>query len=84
MIRPDLFGDMAEGQSPRRKWMRENAVKSFFSEGHEKLQGKYKAVSGKHWAIGTTYDEAILRLAATLWVKEDIPGWDHHDTTSQN
>lgn len=84
MIGPDLFGDMEEGQSARRKWIRENAVKSFFSEGHEKLQGQFKAVSGEHQAIGGTAEEAILRLAAILWVKENIKGWDHHDTTSQN
>tara|TARA_R110002012_G_scaffold123649_8_gene274207 strand:+ start:227 stop:451 length:225 start_codon:yes stop_codon:yes gene_type:complete len=70
---------MDESLSPRRKWMLENAVKAFFSEGHEKLQGQYKAVSGNHEAIGTTYDEAILRLSAILWVKENIKTWNHHD-----
>ena len=72
MSEPDLFGDSAEGLSPRRQWMMENAVKAFFSEGYEKLQGQYKAVSGDHEAIGTTYDEAIERLAQILWVKENV------------
>jgi len=84
MTRSDLFGDTDEGQDPRVKWLRENAVKTFFSEGHEKQQGQYKAVSGKHKGIGGTPEEAILRLAATLWVKENIKGWDHNDATSQN
>ena len=79
MIGPDLFGDMEESLSPRRKWMMENAVKAFFSEGNEAVQGQYKAVSGKHEAIGTTSDEAILRLSAILWVKENVKTWDHHD-----
>lgn len=84
MIGPDdLFGDMDESLSPRRKWMIENAVKAFFSEGNETIQGQFKAVSGEHEAIGPTYDEAIGRLAAILWVKENIKTWNHHDP-SQN
>ncbi len=71
----DLLDNQDESLPPREKWIRENAVKSFFSEGHEKLQGQYKAVSGKYEAIGGTRDEAIERLAQMLWIKEGVPIW---------
>ena len=72
----DLFADQPERLSPREKWMRANAVKVWFTDGHQQVQGAYKATSGKHEAIGHSQDEAIARLAHILWKKEDIRIWN--------
>lgn len=72
----ELFGDMEESLSPRAKWMRENAVRSFPTIGSEtKRFGPYKAVSGKHSAYGMTNNEAIVRLAFKLFSLENIKIW---------
>lgn len=69
----EMFPDMEETLSPRQKWIRKNAVKSFALEGKE---GKYKAVSGDFSAIGDDEDQAILRLAQTLWIRKQIKTWE--------
>ena len=76
MIGPDLFGDMEETLSPKERWMRDNAVKVWLTEGHDQLQGQHKATSGKHEAIGGSQDEAVARLAPILWTKEKIKIWN--------
>tara|TARA_Y100000590_G_scaffold35002_1_gene38068 strand:- start:1473 stop:1691 length:219 start_codon:yes stop_codon:yes gene_type:complete len=69
----EMFPDMEETLSPRQKWIRNNAVKSFELEGED---GKYKAVSGDFSAIGDDEDQAILRLAQTLWIRKQIKTWE--------
>jgi len=74
MIGLELFGDMEETLSPREKWMRDNAVKAWVTEGHDKPL-EHKASSGKHEATGGSRDEVLARLAHILWSKEKIKIW---------
>lgn len=71
MTGTELFGDMEETLSPKEKWIRNNAVKVWQTEG-----GQHKAASGNYQAIGGSEDEAVARLAHILWTKKEIKIWN--------
>ncbi len=73
------FRDMEEHLSPRARWMKRNNVAAYLTEVGSrdyKMFGAYMARCGEHKEYGPTKDEAINRLAQTLWRKEDIKPWN--------
>ena len=73
------FRDMEEHLSPRARWMKRNNVAACLTEvGSRDYEtgGAYMATRGDHKEYGATWDDAINRLAQTLWRKEGIKPWN--------
>jgi len=69
---------MEEHLSPRARWMKRNNVAAYLTEvdSRDYETGAYMARRGEHKEYGPTKDEAINRLAQTLWRKEGIKPWN--------
>jgi len=73
------FREMEEHPSPKVRWMRKNKVAAHPTDADSrecKMFGPYIATRGEHKEYGATRDEAIRRLAQTLWIKENIKPWN--------
>ena len=71
---------MEEHLSPRERWVRKNKVAAHPTDADSrecKMFGPYIATRGAHKEYGATRDEAISRLAQTLWIKENIRNLDY-------